>query len=346
MATHVWHHPAHDRQAISLPEIHQIGDVGAAVLAAGRLLFGGFFLYSGIHHFMDVASMTSFAAAKGVPFPEAAILLTGAMLVVGSVSVLLGYRPHVGAGLIALFLIGVTPIMHNFWAEQGPQRLNDMAHFTKNIALLGGACFVASVPEPWPASTRRVRSVVVGGLIALTSMSIGPSLSAAQKLPERFTAFAVNFDAPRGQLGQVVQIGVTRWSSDAERDRLMAVLVEKGPDKLLDAVQDLPSAGYIRTPDSLGYDLRFARRTVTDDGTEQITLVTDRFISFWEAANRPNSINYPFTVIELRIGPNGEGEGKASVATRITSDPRHQSIVLENYSAQPVVLQSVKREKS
>ena len=315
---------------------------------AGRLLFGGFFLYSGIHHFVDVSAMASFAANKGVLFPEAAILLTGAMLIIGSMSVLLGYRPHLGAGLIAIFLIGVTPVMHNFWAEQGSERINDMGNFMKNVALLGGAFFVAAMPEPWPASpkTTRVKTVVIGGLIAMLSGLPGRTLSAAQNLPERFTAFAVNFDAPPGQVGKVVQIGVTRWSSDAERDRLMAILTEKGPEKLLDAVQDLPSAGYIRTPDSLGYDLRFARHTVTDDGTEQITLVTDRFITYWEAVNQPSSIKYPFTVIELRIGRDGKGEGKASVATRITADPRHQSIVLENYSAQPVLLQSVKREKS
>ena len=158
MATHVWQYPAQDRQGISLPEIHQIGDVSRAVLIAGRLLFGGFFLYSGIHHFLDASSMVSFAAAKGVRFPEAAILLTGVMLVIGSLSVLLGYRPHIGAGLIALFLIGVTPVMHNFWTEQGPARMSDMMNFTKNVALLGGACFVAAVPEPWPASATRVKS--------------------------------------------------------------------------------------------------------------------------------------------------------------------------------------------
>lgn len=345
MATHVWHHPAHDRQTATLPENHQIRDAARVVLMTGRLLFGGFFLYSGIYYFLDSASMVALTAQKGVPFPQAAILLTGAMLIVGGLSVMIGYRPRIGAALIALFLIGVTPVMHNFWTEQGPQRLSDMMNFTKNVALVGGACFVASVPEPWPASATRVRSVVIGGLIALAS-TLGPSLGAAQQRPERFTALAVNFDAPYGQVANVVQIGVTRWSADAERDRLMALLVEKGPEKLLDVVQDLPSAGYIRTPDRLGYDLRFARRTVAENGTEQITLITDRFITYWEAANRPRSIDYPFTVIELRIKPNGEGEGRASVATRITADPRRQTIVLENYSAQPVLLQSVKREKS
>jgi putative oxidoreductase len=32
----------------------------------------------------------------------------------GGLSILLGYRAKIGAWLIALFLIGVTPMMHNF----------------------------------------------------------------------------------------------------------------------------------------------------------------------------------------------------------------------------------------
>lgn len=57
------------------------------------------------------------------------------------------------------------------------------------------------------------------------------------------------------------------------------------------------------------------------------------------------SIQYPFTVVELRIGPNGEGEGKLSIATRITADREHGIITLENCDTQPVMLKNVKKEK-
>src|SRR5437016_9869264 len=98
MPSHVWQHPAHPRQRISIiPEVSAAGEINRAILLAGRLLFGGFFLYSGIDHFMNLASMIPYAANKGIPFPEAAILFTGLMLVVGGISVLLGYRPHIGA---------------------------------------------------------------------------------------------------------------------------------------------------------------------------------------------------------------------------------------------------------
>jgi len=127
--------------------------VHAEWLAIGRALFGGFFLFNGIHHFMDVHTMSQFAASKGVPSPELAIMGTGALLILGGLSLVLGLWPRLGALMIVVFLLGVTPVMHNFWADTDPQmRMNDMGNFLKNVALLGGACIAAALPTPWPAS--------------------------------------------------------------------------------------------------------------------------------------------------------------------------------------------------
>ena len=127
-------------------------------------------------------------------------------------------------------------------------------------------------------------------------------------------------------------------------DRVMNVLLENGPEKLLDTIQNMPRIGYIRTPNSIGWDLRFGRRVKGEDGGEVITLLTDRFINFWEAANRPRTIDYPFTLIELRIGPDGKGEGKMSLATKIVGDKKANTIVLEDYKSQPTLLNEIKRE--
>jgi hypothetical protein len=164
--------------------------------------------------------------------------------------------------------------------------------------------------------------------------------------PERFTAVAVNMGTPGRTWADRVEIVVDRWSTTAERDRLLTTLFEKGPDKLLDALTDLPRVGYFRTPNSIGYDLHYAQRTSLPDGGERIVLATDRYITFWEAANRPRSIDFPFTVIELHINADGMGEGKMSLATKITGDKENKLIVLENYATQPVLLNDVRREKS
>jgi len=63
---------------------------------------------------------------------------------------------------------------------------------------------------------------------------------------------------------------------------------------------------------------------------------------FWDAVNRPGSIDYPFTVIELRLNRDGEGEGKMSLATKIIADERTNLVTLENYDTQPVTLKNVK----
>ena len=163
---------------------------------------------------------------------------------------------------------------------------------------------------------------------------------------ERFTAFAVNMDssAVARPGASTVEIVVERWSTDAQRDRLLAALVEKGPEKLLDTLQSLPRAGYVRTPNSIGYDLHYARKEPLDEGGERIVIATDRYISFWEARNRPRTIDYPFTVIEMRLNRDGLGEGKMSLATKITLNKDKKQIELENYGTQPVLLQNVKRE--
>jgi putative oxidoreductase len=119
----------------------------------GRFIFGGYFLYSGLHHFLDRKMLAQYAAAKKVPLPDLAVMATGTALVAGGASVLLGVKPKLGTLAILGFLASVSPTMHNFWALQdpGPRQL-EMINFSKNMALLGAALALMGVEEPWPAS--------------------------------------------------------------------------------------------------------------------------------------------------------------------------------------------------
>src|SRR5581483_3839689 len=159
---------------------------------------------------------------------------------------------------------------------------------------------------------------------------------------ERFTAVAVNSGNPGPAWTSPVDIVVTHWSSEADQSELTGVLLARGEAALLEALRDRPSVGYIRTPNSLSYDLRFAREFPGDDGGRRIVLGTDWPIMFWEAWHRPRSIDYPFTIVELRLNREGQGEGKMSSAARITVDRAHNAIVLENYGLAPVQLMNVR----
>ena len=119
----------------------------------GRLLFGGYFTSAGINHFKHCDQLSQYAASKHVPKPDLAVRVTGAMLITGGTSILLGIKPKFGTMAILGFLAGVSPIMHDFWRQEQPeQRMHDMVNFTKNLALAGGAMALMGVEEPWPAS--------------------------------------------------------------------------------------------------------------------------------------------------------------------------------------------------
>ena len=187
-----------------------------------------------------------------------------------------------------------------------------------------------------PRFSRRIASTA-----ALALVVAAPVAAQSNFPPERFTAFAVSLgDINTASGASVVEINVERWSSEAERQKLETALLKKGSEALLEALRDTKPVGTIRTPDSLGYDLRYAYQEPAEDGGRRIIIGTDRPISFWEAANRPRTIDYPFTVIEIHMPRSGPGEGKLSIATRITASGR--VISLENFASQPVQLREVR----
>jgi len=61
----------------------QWGACERTALLFGRAVFGVFFLYNGINHFLNREMMTGYSTSKGVPYPEAAVAASGAMLVLG-----------------------------------------------------------------------------------------------------------------------------------------------------------------------------------------------------------------------------------------------------------------------
>jgi hypothetical protein len=160
--------------------------------------------------------------------------------------------------------------------------------------------------------------------------------------PERFTATAMNIN--NGRAG-TIDITVNRWSTDKQRDQLMQVAAQKGPEKLLDALQQLPAVGHFGAPGNLSWDIHFARRMPLPEGGERIVLATDRRIGFWEATNQPRSYDYPFTIIDIRMNRDGDGEGKMSLATKVIYDKEANMISLENFETSPVMLTQVRREK-
>jgi hypothetical protein len=188
-----------------------------------------------------------------------------------------------------------------------------------------------------------LRTVALVGALGIL-LSAGPT-SRAQTMgdPEEFSAFAVNMGTYVVGTTANVIITVNRWTPVAERDELLTTLRLKGQEAFFNALKNAKRVGTLRTPESVGYELRFAFDEPGKDGGRRILIATDRPIGFNEARVRPPSIDYPLTVIDMTLSPEGKGEGTMSIAAKMI--PTGKNIVVENYDTQPVRLNRIESRK-
>lgn len=114
------------------------------LIPLGRVLFSLIFILSAPNHFK--AGTVAYAAGQGVPLASIAVPASGLLALFGGLSVALGFHARWGAWLLVLFLVGVTPMMHRFWAIAEPQEaMVQRIMFLKNVSMLGAALLVAQL---------------------------------------------------------------------------------------------------------------------------------------------------------------------------------------------------------
>ncbi|MFC4448517.1 DoxX family protein [Halorussus aquaticus] len=128
--------------------------VSSVAFLVGRVLFGGVLAFMGLNHFLQADQMSGYAEAKGAPAPTLSVYASGALLVGGGLSVLLGILPLFGAAALVAFLVVATPMFHDFWSVEDPQqKQQEMTDFLKNVALVGGALVLLAISGgSWPFS--------------------------------------------------------------------------------------------------------------------------------------------------------------------------------------------------
>ena len=196
-----------------------------------------------------------------------------------------------------------------------------------------------------------ITAVMVMGMLASGRPAV-PQDNNDEKL--HITAWAVNMSNIGTGATAMVDFTIERWTRPEERAQLIATMLEEGQDGLLQALQRMPSHGRMRFPSwqgpdpfnaRLGWDIRYTAQEPLPDGGRRIVMALDRYLTFWEARERPRTIDYPFTLIEMRVDKDGDGEGKLSIATKINFDKKENVIELETYASEPVRLQNVKVQR-
>lgn len=194
-----------------------------------------------------------------------------------------------------------------------------------------------TAPAMTPARSARVLAVLCAAAVVL----VAPV--AAQNVKESFSGFAINMNRSGTS---IIDFTIERWSTDAERQQLLAIIAQEknSNDKLLSALQKMKSVGSIRTPNTLAWDLRYARQFKDEEGGRRIVLATDRPLGFGEVYDSRRTMDYPFTIIEIRLNAKDEGEGKILAGTKIYVD-KNKEIVLENWGQQPTRFNQIRKKK-
>ena len=213
-----------------------------------------------------------------------------------------------------------------------------------------------------------MRASVLAGIAfaAVVATAQGPILS--------FTATTENVaGAPDS-----IRIDLLRWSTDMEREQLVSAwngTVVQAPGKrpaggragrggrgaaaptqpsapatpeviLAAALKQVPTVGYLWSSEVAGYAIRYAGKVPGANGIDRILLITDRRLGrvndLWKPTSGTPS-SYDFSVIELRVNAQGEGEGRISLVGKVALDSAAKIVAPEDYNSLPIVLKNLKR---
>ncbi|WP_299467229.1 DoxX family protein [uncultured Gimesia sp.] len=118
--------------------------VQGLVTVFGRIMIATIFLMSAVgNKIPNFNNIAGYMASEGVPLPK--LMLAGAIvfLIVGSLSIIVGFKARIGAGLLLVFLVLATYYFHDFWTiEDAQAKQGQMIHFMKNLALMGTMLFL------------------------------------------------------------------------------------------------------------------------------------------------------------------------------------------------------------
>lgn len=123
----------------------------SVVFLAARILYGAVLGYLALGNLLALEPSIEYARSKGAPKPELGVPLGSLLLLVGAASIIAGVYPLFGAIAVILFLVGITPVMHDFWAIDGHEAQNEQIHFLKNVGLVAVALvFLLLGDQSWP----------------------------------------------------------------------------------------------------------------------------------------------------------------------------------------------------
>jgi hypothetical protein len=168
--------------------------------------------------------------------------------------------------------------------------------------------------------------------------------------PAHLVARAVSVSSPE-DTGRI-EIYVERWSTDEELDDLRGTLEKGGPGKMLAVLEgQRVRAGVVLMPGVQGHgervrsrtpkNIQFAREIMTPTGRHLI-LASDERLGLGESQLDARKEASEFSLMDIRIGPDGTGVGKIAAAKDVVYNPKTKTLELRDYDKRPARLINVK----
>lgn len=128
-----------------------------AVPLLGRLAIASLFIVAGLRKALTYAGTVGYFTKLGLPAPEVAVLLAIVVELGAAALLIAGWKTRWMAWLLVIFTAVATAYAHRFWEFEAAQYGNQLNHFLKNLAIIGGLFFVAAF-GPGPMSVEAART--------------------------------------------------------------------------------------------------------------------------------------------------------------------------------------------
>jgi putative oxidoreductase len=109
------------------------------VLLIGRILLGWIFVISAWGKLGNISGFTGYLTNLKVPAPGFWAWIGAIVEFVAGAALILGVGTRYAALLAIVFVVVATALAHRYWEYPAAQRQNQLNHFLKNLAIMGGA---------------------------------------------------------------------------------------------------------------------------------------------------------------------------------------------------------------
>lgn len=156
---------------------------------------------------------------------------------------------------------------------------------------------------------------------------------------------------PGGARGTVIEIRIREWTTEEERQQVLAEIQEASTQSARNrnrsvarALRGASRVGSMNLRGTTGWPIRYSRITQLPDGGQRIILATDRPVSWDEALNTGSVVgDFDVTALELTLDAEGNGEGRLSVGTEVRWNEAAGKLEVTNFSVQPAQLGNLRR---